>query len=359
MSRSTLIDTGLALNNGQVWVWGFRGSGQQGNGKTVVSTTTAPTRVQGLEKIVQVTGSAYSLVAINGDGEAWGWGQNLHGAAGVGTINIIQNKPLKLNVPPLAMVAAGEYFMVALTKDGRVYTWGHNLYGQLGNGGHTDSVAPVHVVLDNETAILVGASYEGAFAITIDSNTGNPKVWAWGRNASNSLGLGSDETVYRTPRRVTSLDPWASDIIYIDGGYRFGHAVLSGGSLLGWGRQSRLGIGSSSTNAIHPRLISLPASIVISNGLPALHARFISTVALLSDGRVYTWGDEGYNVGGRDITARPSANEVGGGKHHVYFRVGNVVHGAGYGAGNKFPSSPPSSANRDWRLDRPLLLPSN
>ena len=360
-AKNTLIDTGLALRNGRVLVWGYRFAAHQGNGNSLVGEYARPAYVSSLSGITQVTGSAHSLVAINAAGEAWGWGQNLYGSAGVGVrTGTYVSTPARINginnsVPPFAHVAAGEYFFVALGTDGSVWTWGHDIYGQLGrsNNSRQDSNVPVKVNLGGETAVMVGSSYEGAFALTVSGN-GTYSVWAWGRDIKNSLGFGIGGDRYvRTPTRVVDLHLNASRIVYIDGGYLHGYAVLDNGRVLGWGQRNHLGINSADTTWTAPMEIPIPAGERVIE----LHARFISTVALTEDAtgvrRIYTWGTESYNVGGRSATVRATITdpavevEVGGGKHHVYYSLNGTAYGVGYANLNKFVTGN-SLPNINW-----------
>jgi len=351
-TRNTLIDTSVFLTeNGEVWVWGFRGSGQQGNGTMAIGETRAPARVMGLPKIVHVTGSAYSLAAIDIDGNVWGWGQNLHGATGIsqiGTINSPEQVPIPVKVDQLA---AGEYFMIARGIDGTVWVWGHDNFGQMGqrNSIITNRNNPIQVTGIGNVR-LIGASYEGAFAINNDN-----KVFVWGRNASGSLGLPGDLNgnylIERrpTPTESTALSGYASQIEYIAGGYRHGHALLNNGDIIAWGENNR--IARSGTGWTHnPIFIQIPSPLA-GEKWASLHSRFISTVAITNMGRVFTWGSEGYNVGGASVILRATnVTDLGGGKHNVLFARGNNLFGAGYAAGHKFIE--PLPAPRPWTAER-------
>ncbi|MCO6548265.1 MAG: hypothetical protein J6583_10880, partial [Gilliamella sp.] len=44
-SETFLVDTGITVENGDVWVWGFRNSGQQGNGISHDGEYKTPARV--------------------------------------------------------------------------------------------------------------------------------------------------------------------------------------------------------------------------------------------------------------------------------------------------------------------------
>lgn len=71
---STMIDTSLGLHQGNVWVWGFKGSGQQGNGIHDENRYRYPKKVEGLNNIVSVIGGAHHILAIDKNGYIYSWG---------------------------------------------------------------------------------------------------------------------------------------------------------------------------------------------------------------------------------------------------------------------------------------------
>ncbi|MCL2043616.1 MAG: hypothetical protein FWG89_05695 [Treponema sp.] len=358
-----MIDTGLALKDGEVWVWGFRGSGQQGNGSNVVLPHEPPAKVHSLSNnIVTVTGSAYTLVALDKNGNAWGWGQNLYGAAGVGQSSGIISTPRRVNLPvTVDQIAAGEYFFIARGTDGNVYTWGENLYGQLGvrTTSNLPSANPVRVNLpNNETARLIGAAYEGAFVVT---NQGN--VYAWGDNESSGLGLAANvispnaiygvQQIHRTPQLINNLKQYANQITYIAGGNGWGQALLNNGTVIGWGLRASLGQGT--TTVIGTNHHTNGDVITVTTNIAQMHSRYVGTIAITNDNKVLTWGQTGASafptIYGASVTERTSANgvivDIGGGKEHVYYRTQDGrVWGAGYGAANKLLLT--SILNRSW-----------
>ncbi|MCL2093051.1 MAG: hypothetical protein FWH12_02550 [Treponema sp.] len=375
-TRNTLIDTGLALRDGQVWVWGFRGSGQHGTGNGHFTTNSvsntappAPANIPGNPTITQVTGSNYTIVALEGSsGRLWGWGLNGYGSAGVGASGIVNN-PRRINFPDyvvgtsripveIKQIAAGENFFIALDQRGGVWTWGHNLYGQLGTGGHGNHPVPVRVNLGTigsgaaatpRTARLIGAAYEGAFAVTDDD-----QVWVWGDNEASGLGFAGSsygvQRIQRAPTRAANLETHASQIDYIAGGNGWGQALLKDGSVIGWGLRASLGQGTTSTASSSATVITN-----ILTNVDVMHSRYVGTIALTKDGRVYTWGQTGgsafptiygASVTLRSVSATGGVTDIGGGKEHVYYIANDRVWGAGYGAAAKLNLS--SGINRAW-----------
>jgi len=348
--RGSLITTGATIGeDGEVSVWGFRGSGQQGNGKLSTASSEKPAKVSSLSNIVSLTGGAYHLLALDKDGNVSGWGQSGYGETGcTPNTGIYTHTPCTV-LSNAVQIAAGEYFSIALDKDGNVWTWGHNLYGQLGNGKSANSQVPVNVNLGGEKARLIGGAYEGAFAVTEEGH-----VWAWGDNEASGLGIkGTNygvQQIIRTPTLVSGLTSYASRITYIAGGNGWGEALLDDGTVIGWGLRASLGQGTTSTSA------SSPEPVEILHGVKQLFARYVGSVALTEDGKVLTWGQTGGSafpmVYGASPTVRQTAGpvkEIGGGKEHVFYRTEDgTLYGVGYNDLYKLDTGKCCAPNVNW-----------
>lgn len=351
MVQGGLLTTGSAIKEGNVWVWGFRGSSQQGNGTKVVSSNKDPAKVNSLTNIIGLTGGAYHLIALDNEGNVYGWGQSGYGETGCKpTKSIYVSTPCKV-LKNAVQIGAGEYFSVALDADGKVWTWGHNLYGQLGNSGKKNSQIPIAVDLKGEKARLIGGAYEGAFAVTEEGH-----VWAWGDNEASGLGFqGSNygvQKIIRTPTRVPNLDQYADRMTYIAGGNGWGEALLDDGTVIGWGLHAALGQGTTKTN------ISSPEPVVVMKNVAQLYARYVGSIALTEDGKIYTWGQTGGSafpmIYGASPTLRtPHANDpvvsVGGGKEHVFYQTeSGAIYGVGYNDLHKIDQTKCCASSIDW-----------
>ena len=345
-----MITTGAIIEEGKVYVWGFRGSSQQGNGTMVVSNNAAPAQVASLNDVTALTGGAYHLIALDTNGDVYGWGQSGYGETGCApTQAIYVSTPCKV-LSNATQIAAGEYFTVALDADGQVWTWGHNLYGQLGDGKTANSRTPVAVNLNGETARLIGGAYEGAFAVTEEGH-----VWAWGDNEASGLGVQGPaygvQQIIRTPVRVTNLDPYAHQIIYIAGGNGWGEALLDDGTVIGWGLRASLGQGTKSTAN------SSPVPVTILTDVKQLYARYVGSVALRGNGEIYTWGQTGGSAFPMIYGAAPAlramvngnVTEVGGGKEHLFYKTEEGrLYGVGYNDLYKLDQSKCCAPIIDW-----------
>ncbi|MDR2173249.1 MAG: hypothetical protein LBE32_03460 [Burkholderiales bacterium] len=350
VAQGSLITTGTSINeNGEVFVWGFRGSGQQGNGKTSVSSAAKPEKVNTLSNVVSLVGGAYHLLALDQDGNVSGWGQSGYGETGCKPNSGIYTHTPCIALSNATQIATGEYFSVALDKNGKVWTWGHNLYGQLGNDNNKNSQTPVNVNLNGEKARLIGGAYEGAFAVTEEGH-----VWAWGDNEASGLGIQGTkygvQQIIRTPTLVANLTPYASRITYIAGGNGWGEALLDDGTVIGWGLHAALGQGTTATS------VSSPVPVEILRNVKQLYARYVGSVALTEDGKVFTWGQTGGSafkmIYGEKPTLRPTVGavkEIGGGKEHVFYKTEDgALYGVGYNDLYKLNTDKCCAPNIDW-----------
>lgn len=382
---TTLIDTGVGLKDGEVWVWGYKGSGQQGNGiSNDNDKLRAPEKVESLSDIVAVSGGAYHLIAINSEGLAWGWGLNAYGSAGC--VNPKGKNHLATPCPIVGVdgkrlrlrqaVGAGEYNSIYLDFQGNVLTSGHSLYGQLGLGSPgKNTFVPEKINLQGEVARLIGAAYEGGFAVTYNGNswdTRDQNVWAWGRDFKSSLGLYTSGNNYVwVPQKVTRLKKYANQIVKIAGGYEFGLALLNDGKLIGWGQYRSLGQScnmSSYNSTVSPEPVEVPFPPKMIDGklvpttIVQMETRFESTIVLTNHNDIYTFGSltstsgayrniqgwcpklaniseefrlqNGYKVGNIQFPGR--IVKIGAGKHHITYEMSNgTVWGVGYNAGGQ------------------------
>ncbi|MCL2049378.1 MAG: hypothetical protein FWG87_11710 [Defluviitaleaceae bacterium] len=227
-----------------------------------------------------VAGSDHT-VALKADGTVWAWGGN--GLAGDGTIGTRYTPVQVYGLSNVTAISAGYDHTVALKNDGTVWAWGRDYYGQLGVGGGTyQRYTPAQVTdLNGVTAIAAGINHTVALK---DDGT----VWAWGYNTWGQLGDGT--TALRlTPVQVTDL----SNVKAISAGEWHTVALKDDGTVWAWGSNTRglLGIGEAITTE------SLtPIQVTDLSNVTAISASSYHTVALKSDGTVWSWG---YNTYGQ------------------------------------------------------------
>jgi alpha-tubulin suppressor-like RCC1 family protein len=140
-----------------------------------------PVQVQGLAKVVAVSGGLSHSLALRSDGSVWSWGGNFNGQLGDGT-TAQRSLPAKISaLGNVIAIAAGYDFSLAVTSDGRVFAWGNNSGGQLGLGTEVQST-PVPTAIPGLSGVrTVAASNRFALAVRQDGT-----LWAWGVQRSRS-----------------------------------------------------------------------------------------------------------------------------------------------------------------------------
>ena len=164
-----------------------------------------------------------------------------------------------------SMIALGAHHTVIVKSDGTVWAWGDNNWGELGDGTTEDSLFPVKS-MEEEHIIAVAASNDYTLALK-----SNGTVLGWGYDYNHYLVTNN-----------TNL----SGIIAIDTGGNHAAALKSDGTVWAWGdnRNGQLGNGSTKDSRDSPVLVENLLNVV------AISAGGDYTVALKSDGTVWTWG---------------------------------------------------------------------
>jgi alpha-tubulin suppressor-like RCC1 family protein len=269
---------GLALlANGTVEAWGANDAGQLGNG-TFGGTSLVPAPVSGLSEVTAIAAHGRFCLALLSNGTVMAWGANEHGQLGDGST---ENRDLPVPVGGLtevAKIAAGQTHSLALLGSGEVRAWGANADGELGNATNVDSDVPVPVSgLSGVTAIAAG----GRFSLALSSVGA---VSSWGANEVGELGNGST-TSANTPGSVSGL---TSGITAIAAGADHALALRSAGTVISWGDNTNGQLGNGGAGSgVHS---TTPQNVLNLSGVSAISAGTRHSLALLSSGTVFGWG---------------------------------------------------------------------
>lgn len=191
----------------------------------------------------------------------------------------------------------GEGHSLLAAAGGAVWAWGDNGAGQLGldPGATSYSATPVRV---SGLSDVVGISANWRFGLALSSDG---SVWAWGNNDRGQLGVDPGATPSsRTPVRVSDV----GGAIAVGTGVNFGLAVLSDGTVRAWGDN---GSGQLGANPTVTPTSYLPIPVSGITGAIAVDAGDGHSLALLSDGTVRAWGDNRAGQLGMDPAATPTS----------------------------------------------------
>ncbi|MBD0379624.1 cadherin-like beta sandwich domain-containing protein [Paenibacillus sp. WST5] len=307
-------------SDGSVWTWGNNSSGQLGDGTN--TNRDFPVKVYGVDEVKAIAGGLGHTVVLKGDGTVWTWGDNNRGELGDNT-NTNRNIPVQVtNLTGVKAIASGGEHTLALMNDGGVRTWGLNVYGQLGNGiSGTDSNGPrinktptsvwnkdrdsagTLVPFSEVSAIAAGGNHSIALK--------GGMAWTWGHNAYGQLGDGTN-TSKAYPVPITSLNcSYPIDgcfaVTAIAGGANHTIALRSDGTVWTWGRNDSGQLGSGSTDKNYPSIVAdLDGVVAITGGSG-------HSVALKNDGTVLTWGNNSSGqLGDGTLTSRNRPVQVSG-----------------------------------------------
>jgi alpha-tubulin suppressor-like RCC1 family protein len=125
---------------GSLYTWGYNNNGQLGLGHT--DYVDAPTRVPLLSGVVAVSIGDSHAAAVTIDGSLYTWGDDDYFALGLGSSDRAWDAedyivPTPTRVPGLERVVdvrVSNNQTFALTIDGSLYAWGHDSMGRLGTG---------------------------------------------------------------------------------------------------------------------------------------------------------------------------------------------------------------------------------
>ena len=191
-------------------------------------------------------------------------------------------------------IAAGGSHTLALKSDGTVWAWGDNGYGHLGDGTTTERYTPVQVSgLTGVIAISAGGYHSAALK-------SDGTVWAWGWNCEGQLGNGTTSDVNPFPVQVSGL----TAVKAIAAGANYSKALKSDGTVWAWGAgyYGQLGDGTTVSKYTPVQVSGLTGVAAIGSGEYQFHS-----IALKSDGTVWTWGYNYYGQLGDGTTINKTA----------------------------------------------------
>jgi alpha-tubulin suppressor-like RCC1 family protein len=275
------------LTNGTLYAWGLGAQGELGNG-TMVNSPARAVRVifpPGV-KIAYIPTDVMpydTALAVDTKGQAWGWGDNAFGELCLGD-NAIRSTPVKLpftHVTSLAGAADHDLYDAA----GTVYACGQNVEGDLGTGSRAGTTTPVRVAgLDGSKVVRLVTSFANSGALL-----SNGQYYDWGYDGQGQLGdgrfgLSSDVPVHvRLAHRVTQVALGGS--VFTNGQTI---AMLSDGTLWSWGDNHGYQLGRPATRApqASPRRFAAPRGVTYR----FLASGAATSYAISTTGNVYAWG---------------------------------------------------------------------
>lgn len=327
---TTRLTTVAIRQDGTMWSWGDWGCGAQG--RTNYVSQCSPVQIGTLNSWVQVYNQGYGFIARRNDNVLFGWGQNYQGNLGLGIDNLCRVSPVALSgtwsriwgstynnhmtarcsASPAAIFMWGSSYSIPGVTPGSAnlsvptlicstgYTnagpGSFSRYMQLNDsciqrvykkgafaaGYGSCPVSPVVLggfqfgttnncfvqITGSETWCCVSVGGGGVLGIK-----SNGQLWAWGRNNSNQLGLGTTGLVTTpSPIQVGTLT-WRS----VQAGQAGSVGISTAGNLYFWG--------AGGPAYTQDNFTARCSWIMVSSGGD-------TTMAIRSDNTLWGWGNQ-------------------------------------------------------------------
>jgi peptide/nickel transport system permease protein len=289
-------------NDGKVYVWG----------KPKISRSIDASKLpMGMGKVVKVAAGYDHVIALDANGDVWGWGSDrLKQSKVPEEVEALKN---------IKDIAAGYQCSFVITEDGYVYFFGNDAINDFkANNEYQGQISKVAVSSD----AVLGLTFDGravylgkqtnaysrvpenmgkvvdiaATAATMAAVNDEGKVFVWG-NVS-SYGEGS----------VPETD---SKIVSLQGGRYHYTALTDSGDVVAWGANGY-------------KQAEVPGKVTDAN-IKAVYTGFYQNYAITDEGTLLTWGLKGYPLGtddlGRDILNRL----INGGKMSMTIGAVSVI----------------------------------
>jgi alpha-tubulin suppressor-like RCC1 family protein len=245
---------------------------------------TARAGLTDLSRVKMVEGGNGWGLALMEDGTVLAWGDNFIGQLGDGTTEArFLPVPVKNLGPDANVIAisAGNYHAMALKADGTVVAWGDNLFGQVGDGTTFAKLEPTQVIGlgPGSQVVQISAGFNHSFARRADGT-----VLCWGRGSFGNCGTGSFASPLTAP--VQTLLPSGRRAKGVNAGGNSTIALLDDDTVWTWGNNpnGQLGIGPAPMQGLPVHVTALTDMVEIAT------SRTGSCYARRRDGAVFAWG---------------------------------------------------------------------
>jgi alpha-tubulin suppressor-like RCC1 family protein len=264
--------------------------------------------------------SRYAAATIDGDGNAFAWGDNTDGillqqldSATLASLAVAAPMLGLLSLPinAASQVTIGEKTAALVAFDGRPSSWGNNGFDQLGAG-----VTAATSLVDVPLLDLTGhATLQHVAQLEIGQQNGvalidDGSVVGW----SSYPGNGTSAT--RSPP-VSVLGPGGTaplaHVAAVSAGWNYTLALTDDGHVVAWGLDSSNGVLGG--NAVIDGVAQVPGYVLESDGtaltgIVQISAGYDFALALAADGSVWAWGNNAWGQLGRPTIGGASGAAV-------------------------------------------------
>uniref|UniRef100_A0A061R4H9 Regulator of chromosome condensation n=1 Tax=Tetraselmis sp. GSL018 TaxID=582737 RepID=A0A061R4H9_9CHLO len=292
------------LESGRAFMWGCNNNGELSLNDVERRTNPHAIPTPGGVAYTQLAPGASHVLAVNRNGDLFGWGRNDRGQLGLAYTTLSEMRPqliASISSADVEAVATGgfayEYqaHSLAVTSSGKVFTWGWNAFGQLGLGLLAAGSATPARLFDLEKPVslhIIECGQYNTGAVVSKKQKSGLKMW--GPNFDGQLGYRFNELgPVVSPNDVESLID--TNIVELSLGYQHVLALDAEGTLHVWGgnRYGQLGTGDSRERN-RPTVVRAFRGDRVVHVAAGQHCSF----AVTEKGEVYAWGyNENFELG--------------------------------------------------------------
>lgn len=306
-------------SDGTVYCWGDGTSGKLGKGSQTsygIPTTINSTPI-GTDAWIDISAGFDHTCGLTKAGKVYCWGDNAKGQTATNISTAYRTNPTIINTGDVTanekfyFIKAGSRKTCGITNLGKVYCWGFDANDSLGIGGTGDADSPKLLITTNFSA--------GEYAIDINAGgssnclvTNLGYAYCMGYNMSGELGVGNTSAA-TIPTKVVMTNLATGELFKsISGRGSYVCALTNMGNNFCWGGSNTYGQQGSGTGMRNKPTAMTMTNMPTYNGFKSVYAGATSSCGLATNGKIFCWGDSASGalangVSASNIVKKPTA----------------------------------------------------
>jgi len=286
--------TAAIKTDGTLWTWGRGDYAQLGNGIAVGNRSTPVTTFAGGTNWKQVSGGGTHTAAIKTDGTLWTWGTGNYGRLGNASTTIVSTPVTTFaGGTNWKQLSCGDDYTAAIKTDGTLWTWGRADFGNLGNASVTVTIStPVTTFAGGTNWKQVSGGNSHTAAIKTDGT-----LWVWGNGDSGRLGNNSVSGVSTPVTTFAGGTNWKQ----VACGEVHTVAIKTDGTLWTWGRAFPGLLGNGATAVVS--VVTPITTFAGGTNWKQVSCGVNNTAAIKTDGTLWIWGTGTSGVLGNGVAS--------------------------------------------------------
>src|ERR1035438_6215917 len=247
---------------------------------------------------ITTTGTASGAISSVSSVSGSVYDVTVNSLSGIGSLRVDLSNGSAISGSPAAFTRGQSY---VVSSSSTPVAWGDNTYSELGNNSETNSPVPVTVTtsgaLAGKTVAAVSTGAMHSLAVTSDGT-----VYAWGDNGNGKLG--NPSVPYSAVPIAVSTSGVLSGktIVAVAAGSYHSLALASDGTVYSWGYNGQGELGNNSYSDSGVPVAVNTSGVLAGKTIVAIAAGYYQSLALASDGTVYGWGENSYGELGNNAT---------------------------------------------------------